>query len=217
MESPQPRDFNRFGGTPTPRATLGRMAKAAHSVATYADILALPDHLTGEILDGELVVQPRPAARHTLAASCLSFELGGPFHKGRGGPGGWWILFEPELHLGSHVMVPDLAGWRRERMPTFPAGPGFEVRPDWVCEILSPRTAVRDRTTKLRLYAKEQVAFVWIIDPEAQTLEVFRLADGGWMLVDVFAEEEVVRAPPFDAIELDLSGLWGPRMAESAP
>jgi Uma2 family endonuclease len=126
--------------------------------ATYADILRLPENVVGEIVDGELIVSPRPAPRHALAASTLGVELG-PFSRNRGGgPGGWFILDEPELHLDQHVLVPDLAGWRRGSMPSLPETPWFAIVPDWVCEILSPSTAVADRTRKQEIYREQGVS-----------------------------------------------------------
>jgi Uma2 family endonuclease len=141
--------------------------------ATYADLEALPEHVVGEILDGALIVSPRPASPHALAASRLGFELGGPFDRGKGGPGGWVILDEPELHLGPQVIVPDLAGWRRERMPRVPDVPFFELAPDWVCEVPSPSTAGIDRSRKMRHCGRARVQHVWLVDPLATTLEVF--------------------------------------------
>jgi Uma2 family endonuclease len=176
--------------------------------ATYADIEALPEHLVGEIIDGELIVSPRPASAHALAESRLLVEIGGPFDRGRGGPGGWVILGEPELHFGPQVMVPDLAGWRRERMPTVPDVPFFELPPDWLCEVLSPSTARIDRAKKMRHYAKAKVRHIWLADPLAMTLEVYRLEAGGWLLIDTHAGDAKVRAEPFDAVELDLAALW---------
>lgn len=134
--------------------------------------------------------------------------LGGPFQFGQGGPGGWWILYEPELHLGADVMVPDLAGWRRERMPVVPDVAAFELAPDWVCEILSPSTASLDRMRKMPRYATAGVGHAWLIDPIARGLEVFRNLDGHWLSVAVFEGTQVVRAEPFDAVELDLGLLW---------
>ncbi|HXJ19173.1 MAG TPA: Uma2 family endonuclease [Polyangia bacterium] len=179
--------------------------------ATYADIEALPEHLVGEIIDGELIVGPRPAPPHALAESHLLVELGGPFDRGKGGPGGWIILGEPELHLGPQVLVPDVAGWRRERMPRLPTTPFFELPPDWLCEVLSPSTARVDRAKKMRHYATAKVQHVWLLDPLATTLEVFRLDAGGWLRIEAYAGDEKVRAEPFDAVELDLSTLWEPR------
>ena len=147
--------------------------------ATYADIEALPPHVTGEILYGVLHSHPRPAPRHSMAASVLGAEMIGPFQKGRGGPGGWIILDEPELHLGPHVVVPDIAGWRRERMPKLPETAYFETAPDWVCGVLSPSTARIDRTDKLAIYAADGVGHCWLVDPDARTLEVMALAPTG--------------------------------------
>jgi Uma2 family endonuclease len=176
--------------------------------ATYDDLRALPDHVVGEILDGELHVSPRPAPRHALTSSVLGGELGPPFHGGRGGPGGWWILDEPELHLERDVVVPDLAGWRRERMPKLPEEAFFSIAPDWVCEVLSPKTARIDRLKKLRIYAREHVRHAWLVDPIEQTLEVLRLDQERWTIVTAAGGAEVVRAEPFEAIELELARLW---------
>ncbi len=182
---------------------------AARRRATYEDILALPEHVTGHILFGVLHAFPRPAPRHALAASVLGGELGPPFHRGRGGPGGWIILFGPELHLGEHVVVPDLAGWRRERMPELPVDKAFlSIAPDWACEVLSPSTSAVDRGDKRRVYALEGVAHVWLVDPEARTLEVLALDGPSYRIHSVFSGEAPVRAEPFHAIELDLAALW---------
>ncbi len=175
---------------------------------SYDDLLKLPEHVMGEIVGGELFVNPRPASPHARVSSVLGVDLGGPFDRGRGGPGGWWILFEPELHLGGDVMVPDLAGWRREQMPSIPDVAYFELAPDWVCEIVSPGTARLDRTRKMPAYAASDVAFAWIIDPGARTLEVFVLIDGSWRIEATYAQSDRARAVPFDAIELDLGALW---------
>jgi len=180
--------------------------------ATYADLEALPETVVGELIDGELHVSPRPAPRHALAASRLGGELSGPFDRGRGGPGGWFLLFEPELHMsGGNVLVPDFAGWRRERMPELPQTVGFAVVPDWACEVLSPSTSRLDRILKLPLYAREGVLHVWIIDPIARTLEVHRL-DGRSYAPPVIHEANArVRAEPFEAFELELGFLWDAR------
>lgn len=184
------------------------MAAPARKPATYADLVALPPHVVGELVAGELHVSPRPAAAHALVSSALGEELGPPFKRGRGGPGGWMILDEPELHLAVDVVVPDIAGWRRERMPETPLTPFFTLAPDWLAEVQSPSTAALDRGPKLRLYARERVAHVWIIEPVAQTLEVLRLDGETYRIVMVATGAERVRAEPFDAIELDLSILW---------
>ena len=176
--------------------------------ATYADLLALPPHLTGQIVDGELHVSPRPANLHASASSTLGMDIGSAYQRGRGGPGGWWIVFEPEIHLGTDIVVPDLAGWRRERLPALPREAFFTLAPDWVCEVLSPSTARIDRLKKLAIYAREGVEHAWLVDPALETLEVFRRQGEAWLLVLTAGGDEVVRAEPFDAVELSLTGLW---------
>lgn len=176
--------------------------------ATYEDLVALPENLVGEIVDGDLHVSPRPSARHSLATSELWGTLGGPFHRGAGGPGGWWILFELELHLGDDVVVPDLAGWRRERLPEVPDEPWLSLAPDWVCEVASPSTERIDRVQKLRVYARAGVGHAWLVNPTARTLEIYRRGEAGWTLVAAHGGDEVVRAEPFEAAELDLRALW---------
>ena len=167
---------------------------------TYEDLLKVPEHLVGEIIDGELHVTPRPAPRHADASSGLGGVLRNPFDRGRGGPGGWRILDEPELHLTADVVVPGLAGWRRERLPTLPEEAFFTLAPDWVCEVISPSSASTDRVKKLALYAREEVPHAWLADPLARTLEVLRLENGRWSIVSTFAGLDVVRVEPFDAI-----------------
>jgi len=176
--------------------------------ATYVALVKVADNLLAEIVGGELHASPRPAPRHALAASRLGTLIGGPFDQGRSGPGGWWILVEPELHLAADVLVPDWAGWRRHRMARLPETAYFPLAPDWVCEILSPSTASLDRVQKLAIYAREQVAHAWLIDPLARTLEVMRLESGRWSILATHAGEDVVRAEPFSEIELDLPALW---------
>jgi Uma2 family endonuclease len=176
--------------------------------ATYEDLLKVPEHLVAEIIDGELITSPRPASRHAVAASTLGAEILTKFGRGSGGPGGWVILDEPELHIVGQVLVPDIAGWRRERMPTVPDVAYFELSPDWLCEVLSPSTAARDRTKKLHHYARAQVGHVWFVDPGVQTLEVFRLDGDGWRLALTATGNETVRAEPFEAIDLELAVLW---------
>jgi len=178
--------------------------------ARYEDLLALAENVTGEIIAGELHTQPRPGGRHAVAARGLGIDLGGPFDLGRGGPGGWWIVPEPETHFvrDTEVVVPDLAGWRRERLPVVPDGARFEVTPDWICEILSPATARKDRIVKLPLYARYGVAFAWLVDPQARTLEAFELRDGVWTLRAALKDHETVSVVPFDAIRFSLADLW---------
>lgn len=185
-----------------------RMADPARRHASYEDLLRVPDHLVAEIVNGELVTSPRPAAPHARAASTLSGELYGPFDRGKGGPGGWLILYEPELHLHGNVLVPDLAGWRRERMPEMPEAAAFELPPDWVCEVLSPSTASLDRADKMPIYLREGVAFVWLVDPALRMLEVFKLEASSYRLLGVWRDAAEVRVEPFDAFALSLSALW---------
>jgi len=186
------------------------VGQAAEKLATYEDLLQVPEHLVAEIINGYLEVHPRPAPKHANASSSLGVEIGGGFHRGKGGPGGWWILDEPELHLGSDIFVPDLAGWRRERMPTLPETAWFDVVPDWVCEVLSPSTARLDRVVKMPLYAKYGVKHIWLIDPILQTLEAYELDEQmqQWRLIAAISETDTVCIPPFDAIEFPLEHLW---------
>ena len=185
------------------------MVEAARRFATYQDIVDAPPNKVAEVINGMLHLSPRPAKAHAVAMSALGEELGPPFKRGRGGPGGWIILDEPELHLGSDILVPDLGAWRRERMPAVVTDlPYFTLAPDWACEVLSPSTSKIDRTEKLPIYAREKVSHVWLVDPILRTLEVLRLESQKWLLVDTFADDVRVRAEPFDAIELDLAILW---------
>jgi Uma2 family endonuclease len=178
-------------------------------LATYAHLEAVPSHLVAEIINGELRTMPRPAPKHAKTSSVLGMVIGSPYGLGVGGPGGWMILDEPELHLGPDVLVPDLAGWRLERMPELPETAYFELAPDWVCEVLSISSAAADRAEKMPIYARENVQFSWLIDPILKTLEVFILnSDRRWLLAAVHRGEARVRAEPFDAIELDLALLW---------
>ncbi|MEX1367179.1 MAG: Uma2 family endonuclease [Nannocystaceae bacterium] len=184
------------------------MSDAARRNATYEDVLAAPEHMVAELLAGELHLHPRPAAPHAAAASALGEELGPPFKRGKGGPGGWIILDEPEIHLGLDVLVPDLGGWRRSTMDHVANTPYFETRPDWVCEVLSPSTEKADRVVKLPIYAREGVSHAWLVNPLLRTLEVLRLHDGRWTTLSTFHDDAMVRAEPFDAVELSLAILW---------
>jgi Uma2 family endonuclease len=190
------------------RATLALMSASHRGRATYQDVLDAPEHLVAEIINGELVTSPRPASPHARAASSISGELYGPFDRGRGGPGGWVILVEPELHLLGHVLVPDLAGWRRERMPEMPHASAFELSPDWVCEVLSPSTAAMDRADKVPIYAQCGVSHVWLVDPILKTVEALRLDSGGYRLLGTSHGDAKPRLEPFDAVEFELSALW---------
>jgi len=179
--------------------------------ATYEDLCKVPDTMVAEIIDGELIVTPRPAFPHARATSVLAVDLGGPFDRPPGDPagaGGWWLLFEPELHLGPDVIVPDYAGWRRDRLPVLPNVAAFDLAPDWVCEVVSPSTGAVDRARKMRVYARERVAHLWIVDPILRTLEVYRLEDARWIVASTHGGTDAVRAEPFDAVELRLARWW---------
>ncbi|EPX60884.1 hypothetical protein D187_001536 [Cystobacter fuscus DSM 2262] len=176
--------------------------------ALYAALEKLPPNVLGEIVGGELYVSPRPAFPHARAASLLGSELTGPFDRGRGGPGGWLLLDAPELHLGQDIVVPDITGWRRQRMPEMPQVAAFTLAPDWVCEVLSPSTAALDRARKMAVYAREGVGHLWLVDPVLQTLEVYRREHGGWFVLGTHVGEARVRAEPFEALELELGALW---------
>jgi Uma2 family endonuclease len=176
--------------------------------ATERDLDALPEDVIGQIVDGELIVHPRPDPPHVVTASELGAMLIVPFRRSIGGPGGWIILDEPKIRFGRHLLVPDLGGWTKERFVTPRKGP-FTVIPDWACEVLSPSTRSFDRATKLPIYAQQEVGHVWIIDPVARTLEVLRLQQTGWFIVGIHKDEDKVRAEPFEAVEIDLSQIWG--------
>ena len=185
------------------------MASPARKPATYEDLLKLPDDKIGEIVDGELSASPRPAGRHASLAFTLSTEIGPPFQAKRGGPGGWLFLFEPELGLADDTLVPDLAGWRRERMHAVPDVAAVTLAPDWICEILSPSTERLDRVRQLPASARHGVGHAWLITPSTRTLEVYRRDGGSWVLAGTHADDAIGRAEPFGAIELDLLRLWG--------
>jgi Uma2 family endonuclease len=184
------------------------MPESAHRSATYEDLLKVPEHLVAEIVDGELLTTPRPASRHARARSGLGGKLVPPFDHGTGGPGGWWIIDEPELHLGADILVPDLAGWRREGMPVYPDAAFFDLVPDWVCEVVSPATGRLDRVRKMPKYAATGVRHLWLVDPLQQTLDIFRLESGRWVLLATHGGNETFRGEPFEAVAIDLSPLW---------
>lgn len=190
------------------------MSTSAHrKPATYEDLLAVPDNMVAEILDGELFATPRPGFPHARASTTLGGEISSQFdHPGGGGdrPGGWWILFEPELHLANDVVVPDVAGWRRERVPLLPNAPWSDIAPDWVCEVISPRTEAVDRGRKLQIYARERVPHLWLVNPLAKTLEVYRLSEDRWTLLQTSVNDDVVHAEPFGEVPLDMSRWWLP-------
>ena len=174
--------------------------------------MKVPDHLVAEIVDGELFTSPRPAARHARAESVIIRALD-PFDRPPGDPGafgGWWILVEPELHFAQDVLVPDLAGWRQDRMPQIPDVAAFTLAPDWVCEVISPSTGRLDRSRKMAVYAREQIQHLWFVDPILRTVEVYSWVEGRWLVAAIHDGDVTVRAEPFDAIEMDLTRWWLP-------
>jgi hypothetical protein len=184
------------------------MVQSKTRSATYADIEALPPHVTGEILFGALHTQPRPANPHVGGSSSIGMMIGPPYQYGRGGPGGWYIVDEPELHLGPHVVVPDLAGWKVDRVRGKTKQKFFDVPPDWVCEVLSESTMKIDRLDKARIYALYGVTHMWHLDPVAKILKVFQLQNENWLRINIFAAEDNVVAPPFEDANFKLGDLW---------
>lgn len=184
------------------------MGEAAKRIATYNDLLAVPPHLVAEIVDGELYTQARPALPHTDTQTGLLAWARWQFHRGRGGSGGWWIENEPEIHFSNDVCVPDIAGWRKERMPRLSRAAFFTLVPDWICEVLSPSTVGFDRVKKMAVYARNGVEYAWLVEPLERILEAYRLVNGCWMRVAAHTDNECVRVPPFDEIELNLAELW---------
>jgi Uma2 family endonuclease len=177
--------------------------------ATYDDLMQVPENMVAELIDGDLYSSPRLAGPHARFASALGMDIGTPYDRGRGGPGGWWIVDEPELHLNEQVLVPDLAGWRRERMPQIPTDHRFIIEPDWVCEVLSPSTARLDRGKKMRIYAEYEVSWFWLVDPVQRLLEVFTLSGERWSLVQTYSGDDVFHSEPFPVVEIDLASIWG--------
>ena len=176
--------------------------------ATYQDVLDAPEHLVAELIGGTLHTHPRPTPRHATAGAGLLGRLRPAFDRGDGGPGGWRILYEPELHLADEVLVPDLAGWRRERMPELPESAYFTLAPDWICEILSPSTRAHDLVHKRPRYAAADVAHLWLIDPTEQILEAFALDGSQWRLIAAVEHDDAVCLPPFDGMTFRLGDLW---------
>ncbi|MBP1149478.1 MULTISPECIES: Uma2 family endonuclease [Methylocaldum] len=186
------------------------MSAVIQESSPYERLLALPENLVGEIIGRELYTQPGRAGPHASVAPVLGIDIGSAYHRGRGGPGGWWIIDEPEFHFvrDTEVLVPDIAGWRRERMSSLPEDHRFEVVPDWVCEILSPTPQKKDRVTKTRAYARYGVAFLWLVDPLARISETYALADGQWTVTGLYQDHDEVSAAPFEAVTIALSDLW---------
>jgi Uma2 family endonuclease len=187
---------------------MSEPARLARPRATYEDVVALPEHVTGEIINGQLYTQPRPGGPHTFVTSELGAEINGAFGRARGGPGGWFILDEPELHLGEDVLVPDIAGWKRERLPVEArTGSFFTVVPDWVCEVLSPGTARRDREVKAPSYAGHGIDHFWLVDPVIGHIDAFARREEGWLWLGSWSEDDA-KIPTFDAVGLELRAIW---------
>ena len=198
-------------GTPAPeQPSAGARSAGAARRATYRDVLDAPEHMVAEIIAGVLHTHPRPAPLHAYAASRLGARLENIVgHGGGNGGGAWLIIFEPELHLGEDIIVPDLAGWRLRRMPTLPATAYFALAPDWVCEVLSPSTRVLDRTQKRGIYAREGVPHLWFVAPEERSVEVFELRNGHWTLLETATGATEAALPPFAGAAFNLGDLWG--------
>lgn len=181
----------------------------AEKLATDDDLRRAPDTVVAELIHGVLHQTPRPAPKHANATLAVGSLLSPPFGRGRGGPGDWVFLVEPELHLGPHVLVPDLAGWRRERLPALPNEAHIDLAPDWICEVLSPGTARHDRSVKMPVYAAQRIADAWLIDVQSQTLEAYERDERGrWVLLQTYAGDEPVHPPPFHALPFALGELW---------
>lgn len=187
---------------------MNHPAPAIKAKATYQDVLDAPEELVAELIAGRLHLSPRPASRHARANFKLGSRLDDPYDAGVGGPGGWFFATEPEIHIGDDVAVPDLAGWRRERMGEYPDAAFFTLAPDWVCEILSPSTRRFDLTEKRGLYGQWGVGHLWLLDPREEFLEAFVLGDGNWVLAGAVGGDEAVCLPPFEAVSFPLSSLW---------
>jgi Uma2 family endonuclease len=194
------------------------MAARARTAATYDDLVRLPESLTGELIEGEIYAWPRPGGPHARFTSVVGAEINIPYDLGRGGPGGWWIIDEPELHFQRDrtVLVPEIGGWRRERMPELPHDHRFEIVPDWVLEVLSKSTARHDRATKLPIYAQYGVAYLWLADPVQRTVETYALENARWVLLATYGGDDKFRAEPFTAVEIDLGLIWGPTPSEDS-
>jgi Uma2 family endonuclease len=184
------------------------MSERIKGGATYQDVLSAPPDRIAEVTRGDLYLSPRPAPRHARVASAIVSDLHDAFDRGRSGPGGWWILFEPELHLNGNILVPDIAGWRRTRMPELPEGSWFSLAPDWICEVASPRTEKFDRNCKMPLYAAYEVEYLWLVDPDLQHVEVLRRDASHWKLVTRVSGSQTLCAEPFEIVPVELARLW---------
>lgn len=187
------------------------MAEPVRRPATWADLERLPEDVRAEILAGEILIKPRPQPSHSHAHGALLGSVMGPFSTDPGGPGGWWILLEPDVRLGPHEIVePDIAGWRKEKVPVFFDRQPIEIAPDWSCEILSPSTARFDRAHKSELYLKSGVGHYWLVDVEARVLEAYEARGGQWLRLGAWSDGDRQRIAPFEAIESDVSRHFPP-------
>jgi Uma2 family endonuclease len=188
------------------------MPETARRLATWEDLAATPDDgLTYEILDGQLEALPRPQPRHGRAQGQLYSRLSGPFDPGGGGPGGWWLVIEPDVMLASdQIVAPDLVGWRRERRPELPETRPITVVPEWICEVVSADDRGRDRVRKANVYLRTGVPHYWILDPADRSLEAFTAREGAWLRVGAWSDGDTPRIPPFEAVEIEVSSLFPP-------
>jgi Uma2 family endonuclease len=179
---------------------------------TLADLDALPPGIVGEIIEGVLYTMTKPRMPHQLIGLEIGSDLLGPFAKGRGGPGGWWIVANPGIERPDNTLEisPDVGGWCRERMPKAPHKRAIRVVPDWVCEILSPTTRHHDLVDKMPYYAKIGVPYAWLVDLEARTVIVHRLEAGRWVTLGYYSDETDARIEPFEAVPLNVAGWWLP-------
>jgi len=179
----------------------------------YEQIRALPEHVTGEILEpGVLRTMSRPARPHRRTHTSILRGLDG-FDANFGGKG-WWIEIEVEIRFpGGRLAVPDLSGFRVERVPELPDENPLHILPDWCCEILSPTTERVDRMVKLPLYARSGVPWIWLVDPNLHTIEVFETIDGRPALTAVGGDLDNAHLPPFG--DLDISTWWLPAPAKA--
>jgi len=196
---------------------MSTTTKPSTKPPTLADLDALPPGIVGEIIDGVLYTMTKPRMRHQRTGTGISADLRGPFDLGRGGPGGWWIVTEPGIELPNTPEIsPDVAGWRRERMPEMPGDEPIRVVPDWVCEILSKNTRRHDQVVKMPYYAKIGVAYAWVADAEARVLVAYRLESGAWRVIGTYSNETEARIEPFDTVPVNVADWWPPVAPESS-
>ncbi len=185
------------------------MAEPIRRPAGWEDILAAPGDVKAEVLGGDLILHPRPLAPHGLTQAALTGELSRPYYRGIGGPGGWWFVIEPDVAFGAHdIVAPDLAGWRRERMPVLATERPVLLAPDWVCEVVSPSSARRDRIHKAGLYLSGGVPYYWLLDEGLRSLEAFEAQAGRWVRLGAWTDGDTASVPPFEAVQLEIACLF---------